>query len=152
MSVRTVVRGIVTGLAVMGLAAAAGAAEPVRLYVTVDKAELINLPATPITKIALTNPNIADIYVINPSQVLLSGRHAGTTSLTVFYQGRIENFDVVVHPGPVGNARARLVPSDSHAVEIQRAGKVSQQLFVRDEDRVWVQLGNGKAEVEAPAK
>jgi hypothetical protein len=29
---------------------------------------------------------------------------------------------------------------------------VSQQLFVRDEDRVWVQLGTGKAEPEALAK
>jgi Flp pilus assembly secretin CpaC len=153
MRVRKLLRRVVTALAVaVVLATPAGAAEPVRLYVTVDKAELVNLPSMPITKIAVTNPNIADVYVINPTQVLLSGRQAGTTSLMVFYKGRTENFDVVVHPGPVGNARARLVPSESHAVEIQRAGKVSHQLFVRDEDRVWIQLGNGKAEPEALAK
>jgi hypothetical protein len=70
----------------------------------------------------------------------------------VFYPARTESFDVVVHPGPVGNSRARLVPSESHAVEVQRAGKVSQQLFVRDEERAWVQLGHGKAEPEAVAK
>jgi Flp pilus assembly secretin CpaC len=146
-------RGAVTGLAaVVAASTVAGAAEPVRLYVTVDKAELVNLPAMPISKIALTNPGIADVYVINPTQVLLSGKQAGTTSLTVFYAGRIESFDVVVHPGPVGNSRARLVPSESHAVQVQRAGTVSQQLFVRDEERAWVQLGNGKAEPEAAAK
>ena len=153
MSVRKLVQGLATGLvAAVAVATVAGAAEPVRLYVTVDKAELVNLPALPLTKIAVTNPNIADVYVINPTQVLLSGKQAGTTSLTGFYQGRSENFDVVVHPGPVGNSRARLVPSESHAIEVQRASKVSQQLFVRDEDRVWIQLGNGKAEPEAPAK
>ena len=153
MSVRKLVQGLATGLvAAVAVATVAGAAEPVRLYVTVDKAELVNLPALPLTKIAVTNPNIADVYLINPTQVLLIGKQAGTTSLMVFYQARSENFDVVVHPGPVGNSRARLVPSESHAIEVQRAGKVSQQLFVRDEDRVWIQLGNGKAEPEAPAK
>jgi Flp pilus assembly secretin CpaC len=153
MRIMKLVRGAVTGLAAaVAMSTAVGAAEPVRLYVTIDKAELIDLASAPISKIAVTNPNIADVYVINPTQILLSGRQAGTTSLMVFYPGRSENFDVVVHPVPVGNARARLVPSQSHAVEVQRAGKVSQQLFVRDEERAWVQLGNGKAEPEAPAK
>jgi Flp pilus assembly secretin CpaC len=146
-------RGVVTGLAALvAVSTAAGAGEPVRLYVTIDKAELVNLPAMPISKIAVTNPSIADVYVINPTQILLSGKQAGTTSLMVFYPARTENFDVVVHPVPVGNSRARLVPSESHAVQVQRAGKVSQQLFVRDEERAWVQLGNGKAEPEAAAK
>ena len=153
MSIRKLVRGVVMAVAATTVvAAAAQAAEPVRLYVTVDKAELVNRPATPISKIAVTNPNIADVYVINPTQVLLSGKQAGTTSLMVFYPGRTENFDVVVHPGPVANSRARLVPAESHAVEVQRAGKVSQQLFVRDEERAWVQLGGAKAEPEAVAK
>jgi Flp pilus assembly secretin CpaC len=153
MSVRKRARGVVMGLAAtVAIAAAAEAAEPVRLYVTVDKAELVNLPAMPISKLAVTNPGIADVYVVNPTQVLLSGKQAGTTSLTVFHRGGIESFEVVVHPGPVGNSRARLVPSESHAVEVQRAGTVTQQLFVRDEERAWVKLGNGKAEPEAPAK
>jgi Flp pilus assembly secretin CpaC len=153
MNVRKRTRGIVMGLvATAAIATAAETAEPVRLYVTVDKAELVNVPAMPISKIAVTNPNIADVYVINPTQILLSGKQAGTTSLTLFHRGGTESFDVVVHPGPVGNSKARLVPSESHAVEVQRAGKVSQQLFVRDEDRAWVQLGGGKAEPEASAK
>ena len=153
MRIMKLVRGAVTGLAaVVAVSTAAVAAEPVRVYVTIDKAQLVNLPPMPISKIAVTNPGIADVYVINPTQVLLSGKQAGTTSLTVFYPGRTESFDVVVHPVPVGNSRARLVPSESHAVEVQRAGKVSQQLFVRDEERAWVQLGNGKVEPEAAAK
>jgi Flp pilus assembly secretin CpaC len=153
MSIRTFVeRATMTVASVLLMATAAGSGEPVRLYVTVDKAELVNLPSTPISKIAVTNPSIADVYVVNPTQILLSGKQVGTTSLMVFYPGRTENFDVVVHPLPLGNSRARLVPSESHAVEVQRAGKVSQQLFVRDEDQAWVQLGTGKAEPEALAK
>jgi Flp pilus assembly secretin CpaC len=153
MNVRAYVERATMIVAAVALTAGVvGSAEPVRLYVTVDKAELVNLPETPITKIAVTNPSIADVYVVTPTQSLLSGKQAGTTSLMVFYQGRTENFDVVVHPLPVTAPRARLVPSESHTVEVQRAGKVSQQLFVRDEDRVWVQLGTGKAEPEALAK
>jgi Flp pilus assembly secretin CpaC len=140
----------------VAVAATAGiAGEPARLYVTIDKAEVVNFPSTPFSKVAVTNPTIADVHVLTPTQLLLNGRVAGTTSLLVFYPGRVEYFDVVVHPGPMGNSRARLVPAQSHVIEIQRGAKVSEQLFVRDEDKAWVQLGdhNGKAEPrEAPAK
>lgn len=136
-------------------ATAVAASEPARLYVTIDKAEVVNFPSAPFSKVAVTNPNIADVHVLTPTQLLLNGRVAGTTSLLVFYPGRVEYFDVVVHPGPMGNSKARLVPAQSHVIEIQRGGKVTEQLFVRDEDKAWVQLGdhNGKAEPrEAPAK
>lgn len=154
MGVRKLVQRAVLGLTVAtAITTTAGATEPARLYVTVDKAELVDLATTPVTKIAVTNPNIADVYVVNPSQILLSGKQVGITTLMVFSQGgRTDNFEVVVHPVPLGNSRARLVPSESHAVEVQRAGKVSQQLFVRDEERAWVQLGGSKAEPEAAAK
>ena len=95
------------------------------------------------------------VPLLTPTQLLLNGRVAGTTSLIVFYPGRVEYFDIVVHPGPMGNSKARLVPAQSHVIEVQRGGKVTEQLFVRDEDTTWVQLGdhNSKAEPrEAPAK
>jgi Flp pilus assembly secretin CpaC len=142
-------------ISIATVAATASADEPTRLYVTIDKAEVVNFPSAPFTKVALTNPNIADVHVLTPTQLLLSGRVVGTTSLVVFYAQRVEFFDVVVHPGPLGNSKARLVPSQSHAIEVQRGGRVTEQLFVRDEDKAWVQLGdhNGKAEPrEAPAK
>ena len=145
--------GAVAGVALVATVASAG--EPARLYVTIDKAEVVNFPSAPFSKVAVTNPNIADVHVVTPTQLLLNGRVAGTTSLLVFYPGRIEYFDVVVHPGPVGNSKARLVPTQSHTIEVQRGSKVTEQLFVRDEDQAWVQLGdqNGKAEPrEAPAK
>ena len=141
-----------SGVALAATAAVLGAAEPARLYVTIDKAEVVNFPSAPFNKVAVTNPNIADVNVLSPTQILLSGRVAGTTSLLVFYPHRIEYFDVVVHPIPVGNTPARLVPAQSHSIEVQRGAKVSEQLFVRDEDKAWVQLGHPKAETEGAAK
>lgn len=147
----------VFGAAIASIAIAAGvsAGEPARLYVTIDKAEVVNFPSTPFNKVAVTNPSIADVHVLTPTQLLINGRVAGTTSLVVFYPQRIEHFDIVVHPGPLGNSKARLVPAQSHTIEVQRGGKVTEQLFVRDEDTTWVQLGdqNGKSEPrEAPSK
>jgi len=153
MRLHAILCAAVTGAALAATVVSAG--EPARLYVTIDKAEVVNFPSAPFSKVAVTNPNIADVHVLTPTQLLLNGRVAGTTSLLVFYPGRVEYFDVVVHPGPMGNSRARLVPAQSHVIEIQRGAKVSEQLFVRDEDKAWVQLGdhNGKAEPrEAPAK
>jgi Flp pilus assembly secretin CpaC len=153
MKLHGVLCGAIAGAALVATVASAG--EPARLYVTIDKAEVVNFPSAPFSKVAVTNPNIADVHVVTPTQLLLNGRVAGTTSLLVFYPGRVEYFDVVVHPGPVGNSKARLVPTQSHTIEVQRGGKVTEQLFVRDEDQAWVQLGdqNGKAEPrEAPVK
>ena len=153
MKLHEILSGAVVGMALAATVASAG--EPARLYVTVDKAAVVNFPSAPFNKVAVTNPNIADVHVLTPTQLLLNGRVAGTTSLVVFYPQRVEYFDVVVHPAPIGNAKARLVPTQSHIIEIQRGAKVTEQLFVRDEAEAWVQLGdqNGKVEPrEAPAK
>ena len=153
MRLHRVLCGAITGMAVAATLALAD--EPTRLYVTVDKAELVDFRSAPFSKVAVTNPNIVDVHVVTPTQLLLNGRIAGTTSLLVFHAHRIEYFDVVVHPTPIGNSKARLVPAQSHVIEVQRGGRVTEQLFVRDEDKAWVQLGdhNGKSEPrEAPAK
>jgi hypothetical protein len=135
MSVRKLVRDVVMGLAaVVAVSTAARAAEPVRLYVTVDKAELVNLPALPISKIALTNPGIADVYVINPTQILLSGKQAGTTSLTC----SIRDAPRLRRRGDPGRSATAgtPVPSESHAV-VQRGRGVAAASCATE--RAWVQ-------------
>ena len=57
MRLREVLCAAVTGAALA--ATVAGAGEPARLYVTVDKAEVVNFPSAPFTKIAVTNPTIS---------------------------------------------------------------------------------------------
>ncbi len=52
-----------------------------------------------ITRIAVTDPKIADAVVVQPREVLIDGRSAGTVSLIVWGAGRREQYDVVVDPG-----------------------------------------------------
>jgi pilus assembly protein CpaC len=52
-----------------------------------------------ITRIAITDPKIADAVVVQPREVLIDGRAAGTVSLIVWGAGRREQYDVVVDPG-----------------------------------------------------
>jgi pilus assembly protein CpaC len=52
-----------------------------------------------VTRIAVTDPKIADAVVVQPREVLIDGRSAGTVSLIVWGVGRREQYDVVVDPG-----------------------------------------------------
>ena len=52
-----------------------------------------------ITRIAITDPKIADAVVVQPREVLIDGRSAGTVSLIVWGVGRREQYDVVIDPG-----------------------------------------------------
>jgi pilus assembly protein CpaC len=49
-----------------------------------------------ITRIAVTNPAVADAVVVQPREVLIDGRAPGTVSLIVWGAGRRAQYDVVV--------------------------------------------------------
>ncbi len=51
-----------------------------------------------ITRIAITNPAVADALVVQPREVLIDGKAAGTVSLIVWGLARREQYDVVVEP------------------------------------------------------
>lgn len=76
---------------------AALAAEPglVRLDVTIGKSQVLNLQE-PFTRVSVTNPAIADVFVVTPNQILVNGKAVGTTSLVVFYPSKTVFFDLVV--------------------------------------------------------
>jgi pilus assembly protein CpaC len=52
-----------------------------------------------ITRIAITDPKIADAVVVQPREVLIDGRSAGTVSLIVWGAASRVQYDVVVDPG-----------------------------------------------------
>jgi hypothetical protein len=122
-----------------------------RVYVTIDKTEVIDFSTQP-TKVSVTNPTIADIVVVSPTRILVNGKGMGETSLLVFYGSKVQSFDLVVQPAPPFSPRSPLAPATAHPVEVLRAGRPSYQLFVRDGLEAWVPLGNGKLESEAPKK
>jgi pilus assembly protein CpaC len=85
-------------LTLLGLGAtAAGAAEPalLRLEVTIGKSQVLNLQE-PFARVSVTNPAIADVFVVTPNQILINGKAVGTTSLVVFYPTKTVFFDVLV--------------------------------------------------------
>jgi pilus assembly protein CpaC len=61
-----------------------------------------------ITRIAVTNPAIADAVVVQPREVLIDGKAPGTVSLIIWGSGgRREQYDLVVDPG-VSNLEQQL--------------------------------------------
>lgn len=127
------------------------AAQSTRLYVPVDKSQVVTFAQDPITKISVTNPAIADVFVMSPTQLMVSGKAVGATSLVVFYASSVQYIDLIVHPSPVVTSHAPLT-SEAHTVLIQKADKVTNHLFVRDAEKVWVDLGSLKTEPDAAKK
>ena len=128
------------------------AADPAtRLYVGADKSFVLALNE-PARKVAVANPNIADVQVMNPSQLLINGKTVGVTSLVVFFAKSEQSFDLVVHPAPVGAAGTpAVVTKDPHAVWVQRGDKMTEQLFTREKDQ-WLELGQVKLETDSGKK
>jgi pilus assembly protein CpaC len=60
-----------------------------------------------VTRVAVTNPAIADVVVVQPREMLIDGKAPGTVSLIVWGIGRREQYDLVVEP-PVTNLEQQL--------------------------------------------
>ena len=67
----------------------------IRLDVTIGKSQVLNLQE-PFTRISVTNPAIADVFVVTPNQILVNGKSVGVTSLVVFYPTKTMFFDLLV--------------------------------------------------------
>jgi pilus assembly protein CpaC len=51
-----------------------------------------------VTRIAITNPEIADAVVVQPREILVDGKKAGTVSLIVWSSDQRKQYDIVVEP------------------------------------------------------
>lgn len=78
-----------------GLSDPAAGQGVVRLEVTIGKSQVIDLKE-PFNRVSVTNPNIADVFVITPTQILVNGKAVGVTSLVAFYPAKTLFFDLVV--------------------------------------------------------
>ncbi len=147
----------VTGYALLGLAAAvvppgpAAAQSLSRLYVGVDRSHVLDIN-DPARKVAVANPSIADVQVISPTQLLVVGKATGVTSLVIFSGKSPRRFDLVVHPSPVGRVSAPSGVEPPHSVLVQRGASMTEQLFARDKDQRWQELGQVKPDTAEPAK
>jgi pilus assembly protein CpaC len=94
---RILVGFLVTMALVTSSRRSGAAAEPglVRIDVTIGKSPLIEVKE-PFKRVSVTDPNIADVFVISPNQILISGKAVGVTSLVLFYPQKTLFFDLVV--------------------------------------------------------
>ena len=77
------------------------------ISVTVNKSMVFRL-AERAKRVSVSQPGVADVVVVAPSQLLINGKAVGTTSLIVFNEkGDVSNFDLIVLPD-VGALRGQL--------------------------------------------
>ncbi len=72
-----------------------------RILLTAGRSTVLTVPFD-VTRIAVTNPAIADAVVVQPREVLIDGKAAGTISLIVWGATDRRQYDVVVDPGVPG--------------------------------------------------
>jgi pilus assembly protein CpaC len=91
-----------------------------RFEVTVGKSQVIDFREA-VTKVSVTNPAVADVFVATPNQILVNGKTPGVTSLVVFYPDRTQYFDIVVQADValVRDGLRRVAPKSG--IEVQPA-------------------------------
>jgi pilus assembly protein CpaC len=106
----------------LSLATAAQQQATPALSVTVNKSMVFRL-AERAKRVSVSQPQVADVVVVSPSQLLINGKAVGTTSLIVFDEkGEVFNYDLIVAPD-VGALRSQLrlvLPNEK--VEISTSG------------------------------
>jgi pilus assembly protein CpaC len=74
------------------------AGAPERIPLTAGRSTVLGLDFD-ITRVAITDPKIADALVVQPREVLVNGIGIGTTSLIVWGKDTRRQYDVAVNPG-----------------------------------------------------
>ena len=92
------------------------------ITVTVNKSMVFRL-AERAKRVSVSQPEVADVLVVAPSQLLINGKNVGTTSLIIFDdKGGVSNYDLIVAPD-IAAARGQLrsvFPNEK--VEISTSG------------------------------
>ena len=71
---------------------------PPTISVTVNKSMVFRL-AQRAKRVSVSQPQVADVVVVSPNQLLINGKAVGTTSLIVFDEkGEVGNYDLIVMP------------------------------------------------------
>ena len=66
-----------------------------RIVVTAGRSTVLSTEFN-VSRIAITNPGVADATVVAPREILIDGKAAGTISLIVWGESRRTQYDLVV--------------------------------------------------------
>ena len=108
----------------------------IRLDVTIGKSQVVEIKE-PFSRVSVTNPAIADVFAVSPTQLLINGKAVGVTSLVVFYPDRTMFFDIVVSTDVelLRERLAQIAPRDEIQVyaskdSIVLSGNVSSSVII----------------------
>jgi len=92
------------------------------ISVTVNKSIVFRLKERA-RRVSVSQPAVADVTVVGPSQLLINGKAVGTTSLIVFNEkDNVESYDLIVTPDVAAlRAQFRLVFPDEN-IEVSPSG------------------------------
>jgi pilus assembly protein CpaC len=92
------------------------------ISVTINKSMVFRL-AERAKRVSVSQPAVADVIVVAPSQLLINGKAIGTTSLIIFDEkGEVTNYDLVVAPDIAGlRAQLRTIFPDEK-IEVSTTG------------------------------
>ncbi|MEX0803757.1 MAG: pilus assembly protein N-terminal domain-containing protein [Candidatus Binatia bacterium] len=92
------------------------------LSITVNKSMVFRL-AERAKRVSVSQPQVADVIVVAPSQLLINGKAVGTTSLIVFNEkGEVANYDLIVVPDVIALRNQLRVVLPNEKVEISTSG------------------------------
>jgi pilus assembly protein CpaC len=126
-------------------------AEFARLHVTTGRS-LVLMTDYDITRIAITNPDVADATVVQPREILIDGKAPGTISLIIWGDAERVQYDVVVEQpiAALEQQLRQLFPGEEMQVTLNAdaivlSGRVSStQVMLRAEEiaRASAPMGN----------
>jgi pilus assembly protein CpaC len=98
------VRLVAVGLLLLTASSGAGRAQQQtapafeRVALTVGRSSVLTTDFD-VTRLAVTNPAVADATVVEPREILIDGKGPGTVSLILWGGGTRRQYDIVVEPG-----------------------------------------------------
>ena len=114
-------------VAVQGQVAPAGQQAAVYPKVVLTAGRSTVLPSKfDITRIAVTNPDVADAVVVAPREILIDGKKAGTISLIVWGAGTRDQYDIVVEQpiAPLEQQLRALFPGEDVTVSTSEGATI----------------------------
>lgn len=131
---------------VPALAAQALAQQPVQrqsevmppLDAVIGKSMLIRLPA-PVSRMSVGNPVVADVNLLNPTELYLLGKEVGSTNLIVWYRGggtSVTDINVNIDTASLETQLRQLMPGERDILVSSAADSIVLQGTVSDSTKV----------------
>lgn len=92
------------------------------MTVTMGKSALLRLPS-PVTRLSVGNPMLADVMLVNSSEIYVLGRFAGTTNIIVWSKGKqteVINVSVILDAAALQSKLQELMP-DEKGIKVSSA-------------------------------